>query len=119
MDWSQTSLQPDFLNGVFWGFYRTPAHLRDNRAVESKIARCADYMRLLNQILADRPFLAGGTLTLADIPVGTALYRYFNVEIERPDVPNVEAWYARLRQRPAYCEHVMVPFDDLKGKLDF
>src|SRR5262249_8966273 len=24
MDWSQTSLQPDFLNGVFWGFFRTP-----------------------------------------------------------------------------------------------
>ena len=24
MDWSQTSLQPDFLEGVFWGFFRTP-----------------------------------------------------------------------------------------------
>ena len=24
MDWSQTALQPDFLTGVFWGFYRTP-----------------------------------------------------------------------------------------------
>jgi len=24
MDWSQTALQPDFLEGVFWGFYRTP-----------------------------------------------------------------------------------------------
>jgi glutathione S-transferase len=23
MDWSQTTLQPDFLIGVFWGFYRT------------------------------------------------------------------------------------------------
>lgn len=29
MDWVQTRLQPDFLNGVFWGFYRTPDHLRD------------------------------------------------------------------------------------------
>jgi glutathione S-transferase len=119
MDWSQSSLQPDFLNGVFWGFYRTPEHLRDMRAVEAKIARCAGYMRLLNQILADRPFLAGDSLTLADIPAGTALYRYFSLEIERPDVPNVEAWYARLQQRPAYHEHVMIPFDDLKGKLDY
>jgi glutathione S-transferase len=24
MDWSQTALQPDFLVGAFWGFYRTP-----------------------------------------------------------------------------------------------
>src|SRR5262245_18474713 len=24
MDWAQTRLQPDFLMGIFWGFYRTP-----------------------------------------------------------------------------------------------
>lgn len=58
MDWSQASLQPDFLNGVFWGFYRTPEHLRDMHAVEGKIARCAAYMRLLDSVLADRPYLA-------------------------------------------------------------
>jgi glutathione S-transferase len=119
MDWSQSSFQPDFLNGVFWGFYRTPEHLRDARAVKVKIERCAAYLRLLDQALADRPFLAGDQLTLADIPVGTSLYRYFNLEIDRPNVPHVEAWYDRLLQRPAYREHVMIPFDDLKGKLSF
>ena len=31
MDWSQTSLQPDFLVGVFWGFYRTPEDKRNCR----------------------------------------------------------------------------------------
>jgi glutathione S-transferase len=29
MDWSQSTLQPDFLNGVFWAYYRTPAPQRD------------------------------------------------------------------------------------------
>jgi hypothetical protein len=29
MDWSQSALQPDFLMGVFWGFYRTPEPQRD------------------------------------------------------------------------------------------
>ena len=119
MDWSQVSLQPDFLIGVFWGFYRTPEHLRDMRAVEAKVARCAAHMRLLDRVLADRPYLGGEELTLADIPAGTALYRYFGLEIERPGVPNVEAWYARLQQRPAYREHVMVPFEKMKGKLAF
>jgi|GEM_PF-2967830 len=42
MDWSQASLQPDFLNGVFWGFYRTPPAQRDLPRVEAAIARCAD-----------------------------------------------------------------------------
>src|SRR5579872_5384014 len=40
MDWSQTSLQPDFLNGVFWGFYRTPESQRNWPAINESIARC-------------------------------------------------------------------------------
>ena len=63
--------------------------------------------------------MLGENLSLADITVGTTLYRYFNLEIERPNVPNVEAWYARLKVRPAYRDHVMIPFDDLYGRLDF
>jgi len=97
MDWSQASLQPDFLMGVFWPFYRTPEHLRDMRAIEAKVARCAAHMRLLDRVLADRPFLGGDVPTLADIPAGTALYCYFGLEIKRPRVPDVETWYARLR----------------------
>jgi glutathione S-transferase len=119
MDWSQASLQPDFLNGVFWGFYRTPEHLRDMREVKVKIDQCSAYMQLLNRVLADRRYLSGDRLGLADIPAGTALYRYFGLDIQRPDVPNVEAWYARLQKLPAYSKHVMVPFADLKGKLDY
>jgi glutathione S-transferase len=48
MDWTQTSLQPDFLTGVFWGFYRTPAAQRDMRAVEEKIRCCASHFQLLD-----------------------------------------------------------------------
>jgi glutathione S-transferase len=41
------------------------------------------------------------------------------MDIERPDISNVEAWYARLRQRPAYQEHVMLPFEVLFGQLAY
>ncbi|WP_428492306.1 glutathione S-transferase family protein [Rhodopila sp.] len=119
MDWSQTSLQPDFLNGVFWGFYRTPKPLRDMRAVAAKIADCGQHMRLLDRVLSDQPFLGGEAPNLADIPAGTVLYRYFGLDIDRPDVANVAAWYARLRKRPAYREHVMVPFQELEGRLEY
>ncbi|MEQ5841142.1 glutathione S-transferase [Paraburkholderia acidicola] len=119
MDWSQTSLQPAFLTGVFWGFYRTPPALRDWTAIKKSIGLCAQYVQLLNQVLSDRPFLAGDSLTLADIPTGTNLYRYFELEIQRPHVPNVEAWYERIKHRVAYREHVMIPFDELRGRLDY
>jgi glutathione S-transferase len=52
----------------------------------------------------------GEQLTMADIAVGTLMYRYFNLPIARPALPNVEAWYARLTQRPAYQTHVMIDF---------
>jgi len=118
MDWSHTRLQPDFLNGVFWGFYRTPERLRDAGAVAKSVARCTADFRLLDQVLGGRPYLGGEAISLADIPAGTALYRYFELDIERPSVPNVEAWYRRLRERPAYRARVMLPFDELRGRLD-
>jgi glutathione S-transferase len=117
MDWSQTALQPDFLIGVFWGFYRTPADKRDMARVKAAIARsAADFARLDKQ-LEGRKFLLGDTLSLADIPAGTNLYRYYGLEIERPSLPNVERWYETLQSRPAYRAHVMVPFDELFGRL--
>jgi glutathione S-transferase len=119
MDWSQTTLQPDFLNGVFWGYYRTPEAERDWPAIHRSLARCADNFHLLDGILKDRPFLTGDQLSLADISAGTALYRYFELDINRPELPNVSAWYGRLQQRPAYREHVMIPFPELAGRLAY
>ncbi|MCW5746746.1 MAG: glutathione S-transferase [Alphaproteobacteria bacterium] len=119
MDWSQTALQPDFLNGVFWGYYRTPAAQRDLKAIRRSIDRCAAHFSLLDRVLTAQPFLAGAQLSLADFPAGTSLYRYFELDIERPYVPNVIAWYRRLQQRPAYRAHVMVPFGELHGRLEY
>ena len=49
----------------------------------------------------------------------TALYRYFELEIEHPAVPNLTAWYERLQLRAPYRYHVMIPFDDLGGRLQY
>lgn len=119
MDWAHTTLQPDFLSGVFWGFYRTPEAQRNLPAIRNKVALCTQHFTLLDRHLKDRAFMLGDALTLADIPLGTHLYRYFNLEIDRPRVPSVEAWYARLQDREAYRTHIMVPFAELYGRLDF
>jgi glutathione S-transferase len=119
MEWTQTSLQPAFMNGVFWGFYRTPEAQRDWPAIRQSIQNTANLFHVLDKHLAKRPFVGGEALTIGDIAPGVQLYRYFSLEIERPSLPHVEAWYERLCSRPAYREHVMVPFDELRGRLSF
>lgn len=119
MDWTATGLQPDFLNGVFWGYYRTPEKDRDEKAVAMKTAACARHFQILDAVLARWPFLSGESLGLADIAAGTNLFRYFTLDIERPVVPNVEAWRQRIEARPAYRTHVMIDYSDLKGRLAY
>lgn len=67
-------------------------------------------------VLAERPFLATDRLSIADIDFGVMLYRYYEMEIERPDLPAVAAYYRRLTERPAYQEHVMVDFNGLRAE---
>ena len=119
IEWTQTSLQPTFINGVFWRLYRTPEAQRDWPAIQQSVQNTAALLRVLDNHMAERPFVSGDTLTISDIPPGTQLYRYFSLEIERPSLPHIEAWYERLCSRPAYREHVMVPFDDLRGRLTY
>ena len=119
MDWSHTALQPDFLMGVFWGFYRTPEDKRSWGAINAALSRCATHFGRLDRLLEGRSFLLGETLSLADITAGTSLYRYFELEIERPSLPQVERWYRTLQQREAYRAHIMIPFGELRGRLDY
>lgn len=118
MDWTQAALQPAFM-GVFWGFYRTPEPQRNWQAIRRSLAGFANLLGLLDRELAHRPFLAGEEFSIGDVPAGATLYRYYEMEIERPKLPNVEAWYERLQERPAYREQVMTPFDELRGRTDF
>jgi glutathione S-transferase len=119
VDWAQTALQPAFLTGVFWGGYRTPEIQRDEAAVARALDQTVRCLAQVDAQLAGRPFVVGEALSLADIAIGTHLYRYFELEIERPALPRLQAWYDRLKDRRAYREHVMVPFAELKGRLAF
>ncbi len=118
MDWALATLQRDFMD-LFWGFYRTPEADRNLPLIARSTERCADHFELLDRHLAGQPFLAGDTFTMADIPAGTSLYRYFGLDVARPSVPHVEAWYARLQERPAYRAHIMQPFGHLFGRSGF
>ena len=77
MDWALCRLQPAFLTGVFWGFYRTPEAERDMAVVDRHIETCTQYMTLLDREIGDKAYLLGDRLSLADIAIGVNFYRYF------------------------------------------
>jgi len=119
MDWAQTNLLPAALD-LFWGGVRTPKEKQNAAFVERALKRTVAALTILDDELSTRAYLVGDRFSVADIPAGTCLYRFFEMDdIKRPDLPNVSAWYARLRERPAYQQAVMVSFDELIGKESF
>ncbi len=64
-------------------------------------------MRLVEEELADgRAHACGEAFTLADIPLGLVVNRWFAVRgFDKPELPRVAAYFERLSQRPAYQAH--------------
>lgn len=58
--------------------------------------------RLLDERLANQPFLAGDTVTLADYVVGGAATYMERGRFPIDDAPHVQAWWNRLDQLPAW-----------------
>jgi glutathione S-transferase len=93
---------------IFWGLIRTKPEERNAAAIEAARQSMCEIWSRLDRYLADRPYVGGDRFTMGDIPIGALVYRWFNLAIERNDLPHLKAWYDRLTQRPAYQKHVMV-----------
>ena len=107
MDWQLTSLPG--MTTLFWGLVRTPPEKRDPKAIEEARVQTAERWQIVDRHLASRPYLAGDSFTVGDIPVGAMAYRWLNLPIERPQLTNLKAWYDRLTKRVPYQRHVMPP----------
>jgi glutathione S-transferase len=108
MDWTNTTFWPTF-RPLFWNLVRTPVDQRDAKAIEESRLKSAEILGYLDAHLKNRAYVAGDDLTMGDIPIGCAIWRWMSLPIERPDVPNLQHWFGNLRQRPAYQNVVMLP----------
>jgi glutathione S-transferase len=106
MDAQQTVLNRP-MGVVFWGLVRTPQDKRDPKAIAQGIADAAKAYGLIEAQLAKHAYVAGPDFTLADIPWGVHAHRWFNMQFDRPELPNLQRWYQRLCERPAYKEHIV------------
>jgi glutathione S-transferase len=108
MDWQCTTFWPAF-RPLFWNLVRTPIDQRDEKAMEESRLRTAEVLGYLDAHLKHRTYLTGDELTMGDIPMGCAIWRWFGLQIERPELPHLQRWFDNLRQRPAYQNMVMLP----------
>ena len=108
MDWQMGTLWANF-RPAFVGLIRTLPEKRDRDDIATAISRTAENLAMLDAHLAAREYVTGPAFTMADIPLGVTACRWFNLEIERPPMPNLEAWYERLCARFPYKATVMLP----------
>ncbi len=88
---------------------RTTPEARDLPAVAAALAECGSLLAIADQALGHQPYLSGASLGMGDIPLGCFAYAWFEMPIERPDLPHLRDWYERLRERSAYQTAVMTP----------
>lgn len=114
-EWAKINITLGFTMPVFWRVVRTPLEQRDPQAIKAAVAAFEKTLVIAEDCLRRRTFLAGDQLSLADIQLGHVLYRYYDIQIERGDFPNLQTYYEALTTRPAFREHVMVSYDELRA----
>ncbi|MFT3976952.1 MAG: glutathione S-transferase [Sphingomonas bacterium] len=107
MDWQ--FLYGEAQRDAFVNLVRKTPEARDMAAVERSATACAKQVAILDQTLAEQPWLSGERFGVGDVPMGVYIHTWFALPIERPDLPYVADWYRRLRDRPGYAANVMIP----------
>ena len=98
MDWQQTTLNPAGRD-AFIQWIRTPVAQRNDALIAASVAATESLMALLDAHLARQPFMAGERFTMADIPVGCEVHRWWGLPQERPARPHLERWYQAVSTR--------------------
>ena len=112
-EWAKWNVGHAFIVNVFYGLVRTPVDEIDHDAVKLALGHLEKVLALADEKLATSTYIASSQFTLADITLGYCLYRYYDIDVARTELPNLRRYYELLCTRPAFQRHVMVPYDEL------
>jgi glutathione S-transferase len=108
MDWVTSSMTAVMVP-LYWGLIRTAEEDRDYDAIEAARIAFGDLFKILDAHLENSEYITGPEINMGDIPAACFVYRWYTLDIERSNTPNVRAWYDRIADRPAFQQHVMLP----------
>jgi glutathione S-transferase len=106
MDWKQTTVMP-MMGPIYMGLVRTPEKDRDLGRIQRATESGYKVWGILDRHLATHDFLLGSPLSMADLPLGPQIHRWFELVPDRPRMEHLEAWYERLQERPAFRARCM------------
>ena len=113
-EWAKINISGGFTGPVFWRVVRTAKKDQKPAQIRQAVAAFENKLAIAERQLSDNRYLAGPDFSLADIQFGHILYRYYDIEIPRAELPTVRRYYDTLTERPAYREHVMVSYEELR-----
>lgn len=109
MDWQIFTLWPSVV-AIYLGLHRPPPGGVAPETIQGHVIRAHQTWRIVESRLSQNSYMAGRDFTLADICIGMWLFRWFEMEIEREDLPALRRYYDRLQQRDGFRTHIMQPF---------
>ena len=109
MDYQLGTLFPAFRDALV-GLIRTAPENRNSEKIDASVCATAGVIPVLDTHLEANEYVAGSSLTMGDVALGSLVYRWFELDIDRPDLPSLRAWYERLADRSAFQKTVMVSF---------
>ena len=112
-EWAKINIALKFTAPVFWLVVRTAPSSQNPETIAANLKILEKYLRIADERLGTHQYLAGSDFTLADIQMGHCLYRYYDIAIERPDLPNLRRYFDRLSSRPAYKKYVKADYEEL------
>ena len=104
--WQATDLNMSWRYAVMARVRKLPGY-DDEAQVAASLAAWMAKMRILEARLAQTlAYVTGDKFCFADISLGLSAHRWFGGDFARPDLPNVSAYYERVRARPAARPHL-------------
>ncbi|WBY00414.1 glutathione S-transferase family protein [Ramlibacter tataouinensis] len=100
MDWQQTTLNPAGRD-AFVQLIRIAPAARNQALADTSVAATEPLWDLLESHLADRRFMAGDRLTVADLPVACEMHRWRGLPLAWRERPRLDAWYGHMLALPA------------------
>jgi len=67
-EWSKLNVAGNYTSPVFWQVVRIPVERRNAELIDSAVKNLEKYLQIADHQLTTSQYLAGETLTLADIP---------------------------------------------------